>query len=175
VPVALRKRVKDKLKHLVKENIISAADNPKSWVSNLVIIERPDGSLRLCLDPIELNKVIQRQHHLIPTLDEIMANLSGKTVFTVLDLKDGFYQVPLSKKSRDYCTFSTPFGCFQFNRLPFGLASALEIFQKINEKHFGDINGVSIYFDNILVSGKNKEDQDRILSEVMNRTAKCHI
>lgn len=131
--------------------------------------------MRLCLDPQELNKYIRKENVLIPTLDDVVAQLSGKKYFSVLDLKDGFWQVELDELSSNYCTFSTPFGCYKFNRLPFGLSMAPEYFQKINCQNFGDIEGVMIYIDDILVAGKTKEEHDMILNKVINRARELNV
>ena len=106
------------------------------WVSNLVVVEKKDGSLRLCLDPKDLNKAIKREHYKIPTMKEIAAEFAGKTVFSILDLKDGYWQIQLDEDSSLLCTFSTPFGQYRFTRMPFGIKSASEVFQKRNEEAF---------------------------------------
>lgn len=94
------------------------------------------------------------------------ATLSGKEWFTVLDLKDGFYHVELDESSSKLCTFNSPFGNYRFKRLPFGLSLAPELFQKINRKNFGDIQGVIVYIDDILIFAKTKEEHDLIVSKV---------
>ena len=88
--------------------------------------------LRLCLDPKYLNEAIQREPFLIPTADEISSKLANKSYFSVLDMKDGYFQVKITDDSADYCSFGTLFGRYQFKRLPFGIRSALELFQKKN-------------------------------------------
>lgn len=127
-------------------------------MSNLVVVEKPDGSIRLCLDPQDLNRAIRRDHVLIPKVEELVSKLCNKTVFTVLDLKDGFFQIELDEESTDLCTFSTPFGCYKFLRLPMGLSCAPEIFQKRNEANFSDIEGVLIYFDDLLIAAETPEN-----------------
>lgn len=67
--------------------------NPTGWVTNLVIIEKPNKLVRVCLDPINLNKVIIRDYSLIPTLEEIIPKLKGQHLFTALDLKEGFHNI----------------------------------------------------------------------------------
>lgn len=108
------------------------------------------------MNPKELNTFIKREYTLIPTVEEICASLQGKKFFPVLDLKDGFYQVELDKESTKLCTVSTPFGYYSFKRLPFGISIALEFFQKVNLKNFGDIDGVKIYFDDTHFSRNRK-------------------
>lgn len=175
VPHALMDRLADKLKSLEDCQIIEKVEHPKSFVSNLVIIEKSDGNLRICLDPQELNKVLIREYHLIPKLEEIVNKLSNKSIFSVLDLSDGFYNIKLTNKSADLCAFSTPFGCYKFLRLPFGLSVASEIFQKYSEKTFGDIPGVVIYCDDLLICAENEKDHDKILKCVLERAKESNV
>lgn len=81
---------------------------------------------------MHLNKGICTYLFPLPTLEELAVKLQGKKIYTVLDLKDGFYQVPLDKDSRKLTTFITPFGKYCFKRLPFGLNISPEVFQRIN-------------------------------------------
>lgn len=106
--------------------IVEKCKVPSEWQSPIIIIEKPDKSLRVCLDPRELNKNIVREMYQIPTLEEIKLNLLNKKYFTLLDLRDGFYQCELDQKSQNYCCFSTPFGGYKYLRLPFGISSAQE-------------------------------------------------
>lgn len=85
-----------------------------------------------------------KDYFAIPTLTEIKAKLANKKFYTVLDLKDGFWHVELDDESSRICCFSTPFGCYQFNRLPFGLNTAAEVFQRYNSESFEDLNGVVV-------------------------------
>lgn len=93
----------------------------------------------------------------------------------MLDLKDGYYQVKLDTKSSELCTVSTIFGCYKFLRLPFGVANAPEFFQRENEKHFGDINGVVVYFDDILIAGQDEKEHDQILKKVIERARQLKL
>jgi hypothetical protein len=173
VPNALQARLAEKLKSLEERQIITRVDHPKSFVSNLVIIEKKDKSLRICLDPKDLNNVLVREYHIIPTLEEIIPKLTNKNFFSVLDLSEGFYNIVLDDKSSDLCTFNSPMGCYKFNRLPFGVSVASEIFQKYNERAFGDIPGVIIYCDDLLICADTEVEHDAILTKVFER-AKQH-
>ncbi|CAL1294236.1 unnamed protein product [Larinioides sclopetarius] len=127
IPQAINQKLKLTLRQLEKRGIISRVNKPTDWVQSLVVVEKPNGDLRICLDPRDLNKVLKREHHVIPSPEDIICRLEGKQVFSVLDLKDGFWQIPLDTSSADICTFNSPFGRFQFKRMPFGLASAPEM------------------------------------------------
>ncbi|GFT45669.1 transposon Tf2-9 polyprotein [Nephila pilipes] len=91
VPQALQPKLKSTLNNLEKEGIVSKVNKPTDWVQSLVIVEKPNGNLRLCLDPRDLNKVIKREHYQILYTDNIISRLEGKKIFSVVDLKDGFW------------------------------------------------------------------------------------
>ncbi|XP_055523239.1 uncharacterized protein K02A2.6-like [Wyeomyia smithii] len=169
IPSSLHDRLKNKLTSMVKQHIISPVDYPTDWVNNMQIVEKPNGSLRICLDPKPLNACIKREYFLIPTAEDILGRLNGKRVFTVLDLRNGFWQMELDPKSADLTTFMTPFGRYKWNRVPFGINSAPEMFQKRMVRIFGDIPGVEIYFDDLSIAGTDIDDHDRILTIVLDR------
>lgn len=174
VPQAIKDRLKLSLDNYERRDIIEKVEGPTSWCNNLVIVEKPDKSLRLCLDPQELNKNILRENFQIPSPEEIYNNLTGKAVFTVLDMKDGFFQILLDDEQK-VCTFGTPFGRYRFKRMPFGISSAPEVMQRINSTIFSDIQGVELYFDDLIVAGKDKHDHDRILNQVIDRARKYNV
>lgn len=168
VPDSIKPQLKKTLDNLLERGIIDKVEQPTDWVNNIVIVEKPNKSLRICLDPLHLNKSVCLDQFPIPTLDELALKLKGKTMFTVLDLKDGFYQVPLDSDSAKLCTFVTPMGKYCFKRLPFGLNVSPEVFQRINEKLFGDL-GIGIYFDDFIIAGTCEEEHDKILEAVIKR------
>lgn len=108
VALALMPKLKECLSELVKEKIIEKIEEPTDWVNALVIMQKPNGSLRICLDPKDLNNNIKREHCLIPTLEEITTKLTGAKIFSTLDATSGFYQITLDKESANLCTFGTP-------------------------------------------------------------------
>lgn len=158
-----------------ESKIISKVTKPTDWVSDLVIVEKRDGTLRICLSPLELNKYVKREVFQIPTLDDLTANLAGKQIFTVLDMKEGFFQIPLDPASSYLCTFNTPFGRYKFDRLPFGLCSSPEVFQRENLKIFGDIEGVQIYFDDLIIAATDEKEHDVILKRVVKRAIENNV
>lgn len=175
IPLAIKDELKITLEGLEKKGVITKVEYPTDWVNNMVVVEKPNGTLRICLDPKYLNMFIKKDQFPIPTGEEIMTTLSGKSVFTVLDMKDGFLQISLDKESSILTTFITPFGKYKFNKLPFGLTVSPEVFQRINVKIFGDIPNVNVYFDDIIISGNNDEAHDVALSKVIERAKKFNV
>ena len=167
VPAALRDRLKRELDRMEGETVIEKVDHPTAWVNSLVIVEKKDGGLRLCLDPRDLNKAIQREHYQLPTIEEIASRQSGNRVFSVLDANSAFWQIHLNKKCADLTTFNTPFGRYRFLRLPFGLNSSAEVFAKRFHQAFEKVPGVETYMDELLIGGKDVNEHDERLRQVL--------
>lgn len=175
VPVAVRDKLKQELSRMIQLGVLEKVEEPTSWVNNLVVVYKPNGDLRLCLDPRDLNKVIVRERFQLPTRDEIFAGMAGARIFSKLDASQAFWQVKLSRASRHLTTFGTPFGRYMYTRLPYGLCSAPEVFHKTMEQMFEGIEGVRVYMDDILVWGKTDEEHKARLDEVKTRINKYNL
>ena len=174
IPLSMEDKVRAELDKMEANDIISKVDQPTEWVSSMVVIEKKNGQVRICLDPRELNKAIQREHHHIPTLEDIAHRFSGMRIFSIVDMKHGYWHIPLDEQSRLLTTFNTPFGRYAFNRLPFGINSAAEVFEKRVEEIFGDLN-VAIYFDDLIVAGRNQKEHDDNLRKLLTRARECNV
>lgn len=108
-------------------------------------------------------------------MNDISVKLTNKKFFTVLDMKDGYWQIELDSASSDLMTFGTPFGRYKFKRLAFGICSAPEVFQKKNCEILGDIPGVGLYFDDLIVTGATEAEHDQNLKCVLNRAYQNNI
>ena len=169
VPFTLLPKLKHELERMEQLGAIEKVDQPTEWVNSIVIVEKPDGNLRICLDPKDLNRAVKREHFQLPTATEITSKLTGAKVFSKLDAKDGFWHVKLDHPSSLLTTFNTPFGRFKFNRLPFGLNSSNEVFQKKMQFAFEGIEGAEVIYDDLLVWGKDEECHDKALRNVLER------
>lgn len=167
IPLSLVDKLKVSLEKMVMDKVISPVEYPTEWVNNLQVVEKPNGNLRICLDPKPLNACIKREHFLIPTIDDFTSRLKGKRFFTVLDLASGFWHMKLDEQSSDLTTFMTPFGRYKFHRVPFGLNCAPEMFQRKMVQLFGDIPGVVVYFDDICITAETEKEHDRLLTLVI--------
>lgn len=170
IPIKFRPKLKEELDRLTALDVIERVDEPTDWVSNIVLVEKPDGQLRLCIDPQHLNKAIKRSHFQLPTLDEITSNLSGAKYFSHLDASKAFFMIVLDESSSKLCTFATPFGRYKFLRLPFGICSASEVFHSAMYKTF-DMPGVEIFVDDILVYRSTRKEHDGRVEAVLRRAA----
>ena len=169
IPFALKDKLKEELHRMMKLEIIEPVEKPTDWVNALVIVSKPNGKLRICLDPRPLNKAIKRQHHKLPTAEEIISQMHGAHYFTKLDASNGFWQIRVDNESADLLTFGTPFGRYRFKRLPFGIHSASEVFQAEVANIISGIEGCANSQDDIIVWGATKKEHDQRLRSCLTR------
>ena len=169
LPYHTRKRVSDELKRLQELDIIEPATGPTTWVSPIVPVTKNSGELRLCLDMRRPNKAVKREKHPIPKMEEIVSELQDAKVFSKIDLSEGYHQIALHPDSRDITTFITHEGLFRYKRLIFGISSAFEHFQKIIEQVIAGCEGAKNISDDIFIWGRDDEEHNRNLAEVLRR------
>lgn len=174
IPQTVLVKLKGEIDNLLKSGIIDKVEDPKQWSRNIVIVHKTDGSIRLCLDPQELNKVILREYILISTLDDIRSKLVNKKYFTVFDIKKGFRHIKLDDDSTDLCTFSTPIGYFKFLRLSFNISCAPEAFIKRTQECFKDLDEENLigYFDDYCVATETLEERLILINKIVKRAKK---
>uniref|UniRef100_A0A8C4RHI8 Gypsy retrotransposon integrase-like protein 1 n=1 Tax=Erpetoichthys calabaricus TaxID=27687 RepID=A0A8C4RHI8_ERPCA len=175
VPFALKEKLAEELDRMESLQVIKKINEPTEWVNSLVIVEKKDGKLRICLDPRDLNRAIKREHFKLPTREEIMAQFANAKYFSKLDASSGFWQLKLDESSSKLCTFNTPFGRYQFLRLPFGIASAPEVYHKTIHMIFEHFDGVDTSMDDIIVWGSSKEEHDERLKKVLDATRTANL
>ena len=175
VTVAIREKVKAELDRMEKLNVISKVDEPTKWVNSMVVVPKPNGAVRICLDPRDLNTAINRKHYKVITLEEVTSQLSAAQYFTVLDATFGYWAMLLSKESSILTTFQTPYGRYRYLRMPFGICSAQEVFQKKMDRTFKGLPGVHIIVDDILVAGSTVEEHDGRLRATLDTARKNGI
>lgn len=175
LPIPLEAEVNRKLDELLAKDIIEPKSGPTSWVSPLVVVAKANGGLRLCVDLRRVNQAILREHHPMPMIEQILARIGNGTVWSKLDIKDSFLQVMVAAKSRDILTFITEKGLFRFKRLPFGLITAPEIFQRVVDEILCGCEGTHWYLDDIFVEGETLKEHDARLEKVMTRLTELGV
>ena len=169
-PIAIRPLVDKKLDKLLEQEVIVPVTEPTDWVSSLAYSWKADGDLRTCLNPTHLNKAIRQDHYRTPTLEEITHELAGSTKFTKVDGSSSYYCIVLDYESSLLTTFNTHRGRFCFVCLPFGLACAQDIFQRIMDQILDRCEGVIGIADDIIIHGKDDAEHDRRLHKFMKVT-----
>ena len=175
IPLSVRPQLKAELDRLVEKGVITPVDEPTPWVSQLVVTVKESGALRLCLNPQELNRVLQREHYTMPVLEDVLHELSQSTVFSKADCRNGFWHVCLDKESSFLTTFQTNFGRYRWLRLPFGASVSSEIFQKKLIEALQGLPGVVCVADDIIIHGSNLDQHDRHLEGFLNRCRDVNI
>ena len=132
---------------------------------------KPDGSIRICGDyKLTINRAANPNVYPLPRIGELFANLAGGKSFTKLDLAEAYQQIPLEDTSKQYVTINTYKGLYRYNRLPFGVSAAPSIFQRVMENLLQGIPCVSIYLDDILITGPTEAEYlttlDKVLSQL---------
>lgn len=169
VPIPLMPKVREELRRMEENGIIEEVTEPTDWCAPMVPVLKKNGKVRICVDLKKLNEQVKRERFILPTPEEIIAELSGATVFSSLDAASGFFQIPLHSGSSRLTTFITPFSRYCFRRLPFGITSAPEIFQRKMTETLQGLQGVAVYMDDIVVHGKDMEEHDLRLQKVLER------
>ena len=135
--------------------MISRVDVPTPWCAGMVVAPKKSSAILICVD---LNQCILREVHPLPKVDSTLAQLMGEKLFSKLDANSGFWQIPLAPASRLLTTFIRPFGTFCLYKLPFGISSAPEHFQKRMSQILSGLEGVVCQMDDILVFGSTKRN-----------------
>ncbi|XP_063923109.1 uncharacterized protein K02A2.6-like [Zophobas morio] len=169
VPFRLMDKLENTLKRMIKDEVIVEVREPTEYVHPIVLVNKPDNEVRICLDPQNLNNALAREHYEIPTFEEVTSDMSGSKIFSTLDANKGFWQITLTEQASKLTTFATPFGRFKFLRLPYGISNAPEIFHRTFTEIFQGIPNIKIYIDDIILYAKDEREHDKILKLVLER------
>ena len=168
LPEQIRPLAKKELDRMVDLDVIEKVNGHTPWVSNMVVKVQGD-KVRICIDPSNLNKAIKREHYPLNTLEEVAARMPNAKKFTVLDASKGFWQVPLDEESSYLCTMATPWGRYRFKRMPFGLISSSEVFQKLMREMIDDIEYTEVIVDDVIIGQTDDDDDDSRIITVLDR------
>ena len=133
--------------------VIRRSSSP--WASPLHMVQKPDGSWRPCIDYRCLNTQTVTDRYPLSNVADFTSRLHGCKIFTKLDLTKGYYQVPMSKGDIPKMAVITPFGLFEWIRMPFGLRNAGCMFQRMVDQTLGDISHCFVYTDDLPVLMQN--------------------
>ena len=162
VPLTLKDRLKEELTRLERVNVIKREEEPTDWMSSLVVTEKPNGKLRVCIDPQHLNTALKRSHYPLPVIEDILPELADVKVFSKADLKDGFLQIQLDEDSSKLTTFQTPWGRYRYLRMPFGISPAPECFQRKLDQNLEGLEGIYKVADDILITGRGASKEEAV-------------
>ena len=169
VPVAMKEKFKKELHMMENAGIISKLDRntPTPWLNSYVIVKKPNGSLRICLDSTDFHKYIIQPVCNSRTLDNVSHLLKDAKYYSVFDATKGFF--PLSAKSKLLTAMLIPEGVYVFNVLAMGLCNAGDLFQSALRNLLSGLLGVTNIADDIVVFGSTQEDYDTIVITFLER------
>ena len=153
IPPFQRQAVDEILEEMLQQGIIEPSTSP--WSSPLLLVKKKDGSMRCCIDYRQLNDITVKDAYPLPHITECLEALAGSNYFSVLDLKSGYWQVPLDSSSRPRTAFATHRGLFEFTVLPMGLANGPAFFSRLMNRILSDLlwERCLVYIDDTVVMG----------------------
>lgn len=175
IPFALKSKVKQELDRMKDLKVIEKVNQPTNWVNSMVVVEKRNKKVRICIDPRDLNRAIKREHYPMKTVDDVAVKLSGAKIFSTLDASSGFWAVVLDEESSLKTTFNTPFGRYKYLRMPFGICSAPEVFQKKVSQIFENIEGCEVIMDDILIWGNDEREHNERLKIVLETAKRANL
>ena len=167
VPYALKKEVDKEVSEMMKADIIESLVS--EYASSPVVVRKPDGSVRYCIDFRKLNAKTVFDAEPVPNQEGILNRMGGDNFISRLDLTKGFWQVPIKEEDRKYTAFSTDQGLKQFKYMPFGLVNAFAIFCRMVRKLLYDVNYVDAYVDDIVPHTATWDDHMHTLRQVLQK------
>ena len=170
IPVAIKNKVKSELDRMEKLNVIAKVTEPTAWVNSMVVVQKANSDIRICLNPKDLNQAIRRQHYRTRTLHDILPNLKDAKYFGTCDARSGYWTIKLDEESAKLTTFNTAFGRYKFLRLPFGLISSQDIFQQKIDQAYEGLEGVEPIADDILIWGNSLEEYEANQRKMLQRS-----
>lgn len=169
IPPSEYDAVKAHINQLLDGQVIRESSSPNA--SPIVLVRKKDGSLCLCVDYRLLNGKTRKDAFPLPRIEESLDALSGARWFSTIDLASGYNQVPVAEEDKAKTAFCTPFGLFEFNRMPFGLCNALSTFQRLMQRLLGDqqCQSLLLYLDDIVVYSSSVSQHLERLELVLGR------
>lgn len=162
-----REQVRGMIDEMLDAGIIR--ESVSNYASPIILVRKRDGKTRMCVDYRMLNSVTVKERYPLPIIEDEISRLSGQAWFITLDLMSGYYQVPIAEQHRHLTAFVTPDGQYEFNRVPFGLANAPAVFQRMMNRVLGParFEKATVYIDDLLIYGSNSEEVLLRLEEVL--------
>ena len=159
--------LKTEIDRLLEASIFEPSHSEFS--SPVVLVAKKNGSLRICADFTNLNKILRTHKYTLPNVQDFVNLAHGCKYFTTLDTKDAYYSIPVRPADKHMLTISTPLGNFQYNFLPMGFATSLCYYQRLMNKVVAGLPNVFAYLEDIIVMSQTKEQHAQLLDKLFER------
>ena len=139
IPPNMIDEVRQHLEQLLSSGVIRKSKSP--WSSNVVLVRKKNGKLRMCVDYRMLNSRTVKDSYALPRIEEVFDVLKGSNTFSVIDMKSGYHQIEVEEEHKERTAFTVgPLKFFEYNKMPFGLSDSTATYQIIMEECLGDYN-----------------------------------
>ncbi|KAI4293402.1 hypothetical protein PAPHI01_2676, partial [Pancytospora philotis] len=169
IPQAIERKFDQAVEELLEKDYIKPSNS--SWCNRIRPVEKPDGTIRLTTNLIRLNQKVEPDRYSLPRIDKIIYALRGYSWFSKIDLKDGFFQVPLCKADQHKTAFRVDNRLYEWTRMPMGYKNAPAVFQRLVDRVLKEEAGKICfgYVDDILIFAKSREELERNTMQVVQR------
>lgn len=169
VPQSLRAKTKELLGDLLRRGVIR--ESFSDWRNPMRAIAKPDGSVRVVLNFIALNEHVEKDPYQLPGIKDVVRATQGSEWFTVLDLKEGFYNVEIEESDKHKTAFEFDGRVYEWNCMVMGFKNAPQIMQRVMNRVLDGLRGegVEVYMDDIVVHGRSLQEHDERLEQVLGR------
>jgi hypothetical protein len=163
------KELKEQLQELLDKGFIHPSISP--WGTPVLFVKKKDGSMRMCINYQELNKVMIKNRYPLPRIDDLLDQLQGARVFSKVDLRSGYHQVRVKEEDIPKIDFRTRYGHYKFIVMSFGLTNAPAVFMDMMNRVFHDYldHFTVVFIDDILIYSKTSEEHEEHLRKALER------
>ena len=168
-------KFQETIREMEKAGLIEQSNSP--WTSPIHIVRKEGGGIRITQDYKRLNAVTVKDAYPLPNINNMLNRLSNAKIFSKLDLTHGYWQIPLSERSRKYTAFASEAGFHQFRVLPMGLTNACATFQRLMDKVLGELVSkiCFVYLDDVIIFSENLEDHLKHVKLIVERLEKANL
>ena len=173
IPFHLREVVHEQISRMLELGVIQKSVS--SWSSPILLVPKPDGKYRFCVDFRRLNAQSERDISPVPRIDLIFPMVGSARIFSTVDLLSGFWQVSLTKRARAYTAFSVGNQQYEFVKMPFGLSGAPSTFIRLMNMVLEGLENVVVYGDDVLVYSASTSDHTKHLTAVLDKLRRAGL
>ena len=175
LPLRKHHIVREQIKEMLDMGVIQPSSSP--WASPITLVPKKDGSTRFCIDFRKVNSITRKDAYPLPLISDIFDSLTGAKVFTTLDLKSGYWQIPMKEEDKEKTAFICSEGLYEWNRMPFGLTNAGATFQRCMTDIFRDYVGqfIFVYIDDIVIYSQDIQQHENHLRLIFQRLSEYNL